>query len=149
MKRTPGLTSPIIWNDESCSLRIMRLDEEHRYLLDLINEVIGVLDKNEDIGEAMNVWQIQFMQYSAIHFFREEQIMERYLSDWHLRDSHVKTHSAYWDSISKISSQSDPNTLAVFLKNWWSGHIQGIDRLMGEELRGRGVSELDLEMLWG
>lgn len=140
------MPSEVSWTEE-CSIGVLRLDTEHRYLLDLINQVIAVVGKGQDSDDTMMLWQIQFMQYAAIHFSNEEKIMDRYLADWHLREEHIHAHQKYWDLVAAISAESDRDNFIAFLKDWWLGHIQGIDRVMGRELLDRGVSDFDVEMI--
>ncbi len=116
-----------------------QVDDEHQELVRLINRV-GTLSAGEsgaggqiaDILEAL-------VDYAAVHFAHEEELMERIGCDPRHVDLHRKIHADFASQIVNMravsSGPSDIEYLLRFLSNWLAYHILGTDQAMVRQFR--------------
>ncbi|WP_374276415.1 bacteriohemerythrin [Azonexus sp.] len=116
-----------------------QVDDEHQELVRLINRV-GTLSAGEsgaggqiaDILEAL-------VDYAAVHFAHEEELMERIGCDPRHVDLHKKIHADFASQIVNMravsSGPSDIEYLLRFLSNWLAYHILGTDQAMVRQFR--------------
>jgi hemerythrin len=103
------------------------LDNQHKKILALVNEVYEAAERRDDavVKRVLN----ELSRYALTHFRYEEQLM---------RDcgyAHVAEHSALheefrqraraWEAEAALLTARD---LLLFLKQWWLGHIQSEDK---------------------
>lgn len=124
------------------------VDEEHKILVQLINElhVINNLPKNEltQKRDALLKRSLHGLaEYTQTHFVVEEEFMRVY--KYPAADEHRRAHQAFVDRISSLMESVEdggldiPNSLMNFLKNWLSTHILEIDRKLVAFLISKGV----------
>ncbi len=119
----------IRWSDE-LRTGIAKIDEQHRGLVNLVNRLYSALRNgqgNAALGEILE----ELIQYTAVHFKTEEDLMVRYsYPDY---ESHKRTHDGLVKQVLEIQSKfkEGRGTLSVelmnFLKSWLINHIQGMD----------------------
>ena len=118
------------WND-SLSLKIPEIDEQHKKLVDIINllyEAFMDQTANERIPEIIH----ELNQYADYHFTTEEKYFDRF--NYEQTEVHKKEHEKYIDKMKEFEEKYNRNPKALtyemmnFLRNWWQDHIQGSDR---------------------
>lgn len=113
--------------DESLSVGIDVIDEHHRYLFDLINDLYAVVVNKR--GARYVARLIKALEvYSKIHFHAEEEMMTHY--GFEGTDHHHHLHHAFKERIVKFFEQLHANPLVAqfdvlsYLRNWLIHHIR-------------------------
>jgi len=127
------------WNDNFAT-GIALVDEQHRRLVDLINQLASHLSHGSSHLQLAEVFQ-QLVAYADYHFRTEEQIWEpRFRDDpWYV--AHKHTHDSFLPKAQQIQAQMKDTpyekVLEAFLKflvNWLVYHILDNDRRMAKTL---------------
>ncbi len=126
----------IAWTTE-LELGVAAIDEQHRMLVDMINELIDRIERGEHKQGFLDA--IQGMKaYAEYHFAEEEALMER--SGYSSRVEHIREHRLFADRVGSFNpggllheSLEAEETLA-FLNDWFVDHIQDSDRRFVEEV---------------
>jgi len=128
--------------DESYSVGVRVLDEDHQRLLHLINNFQTAARYNTGehfVRQALD----ELIDYTKTHFAREEQLMES--NGYPDLEVHRKQHE---EMIAKVGEEvarfeQDPDgtvdELLTFLKEWLIHHILGTDMEYGPFLNDKGV----------
>lgn len=111
---------------EQYRVGVTRIDEEHRYLFDLINafhdEHCGSADDSA-LAKILN----QLVQYAEQHFRHEEAIMEK--NKYPAHAEHCGLHEDLYLTIFRISEQLGAGSVRVdietvrFIRSWLTDHI--------------------------
>lgn len=131
----------IIW-DESFSVGIQEIDEQHKELIRMINKLIGREDisvGSETISDILN----EMTQYAGYHFQTEEQYMLEY--DYPDYSSHKNQHTVFkkkavafcMDTVAY--KETIPKEILTYLKNWLIHHILKIDMMYKSFFREKGL----------
>ena len=122
----------VAW-DETMSVGVALLDDEHRRLLDLFNGLLesGITPANRD---ELSSLLSSLRDYVAVHFAREEALMER--RGYPELEGHIAAHRYFADEVDKLQHDfAGDNTtmlrmdLILLLKDWFVEHIQETDAL--------------------
>jgi len=124
------------------SVGIEIIDEDHKKLLDLINNLQRAVDYH--MGESFERQALaELVEYTKTHFEREEGLM---LSNGYPEfDAHKQEHV---DMIAKVGKFLDAydkdrdrtiDELAEFLRSWLVTHIRGTDQAYVPFLHAKGV----------
>lgn len=89
---------PIVWR-EQISVGNNIIDQDHKYLLCLVNSVELAL-KHEDTVECLPVYIQQLVDYTREHFAREESIQKK--AQFPLIDEHKREHMRILDKLSEL-----------------------------------------------
>jgi hemerythrin len=119
------------WTDD-LSMGIPEIDEQHKILIDLINQLYEeIMVKHSDV-EVIDEVLHELVEYTNVHFNAEEKIFHAF----GYKD--VKIHSQYHSELkkklkeiqakSKENKMVDNNELLMFLKNWLQHHIAVEDK---------------------
>lgn len=125
------------WND-SYSVGITEMDNEHKKLFAIINELFDGLKagKGRDILDGIFK---ELKEYTRVHFNDEEILMKRY--DYPGLEEQKKQHVTFIDKIRVEENKSKGGAFLVsieilgFLRDWLTTHIQKYDREYGEFIR--------------
>ncbi|WP_456412445.1 bacteriohemerythrin [Thiolapillus sp.] len=126
----------LIW-DNTLSVQIQEIDEDHRRLVDLFN----LLSHSVMEGDAPNYIQAlmdELINCTIWHFSHEERLMLKY--GYEGLGEHKKEHQELIESIKALQrrslQESKPFTSSdiKFLEHWLTGHILGADMDLGEYL---------------
>ena len=130
------------WN-EKYSVHIREIDEQHKKLVALINELFEAMKAGKDqeiLGKVIAV----LLTYAKSHFATEERLMRDYGYPEYL------VHKQVHDSLSKkvfdlnAEYQAGKPVLTVqlmnFLKDWLINHILGTDKKYSAFLNSKGVN---------
>jgi hemerythrin len=118
----------IVWNEDN-KLGIPIIDEQHRCLISTINSLhFFIHNRIEDITSKAILIMLQ--QYTNIHFKTEELLLEK--AGYTDLQKHIDLHIILAEQTKKIYQKNsiveDPESILIFLKNWWVNHINNEDR---------------------
>ncbi len=132
-----------VW-DDSYAVGEAQIDDEHRELVRIVNEVIALSERNA--GEAALAPLLdRLVRYAATHFRHEEAFMTQSGVDDRHAVRHKAIHGDFTRQILRLRAQplkrEDMSNLARFLTGWLIGHILREDRAMvrqAERIRAGG-----------
>ncbi|MFA6971456.1 MAG: bacteriohemerythrin [Gallionella sp.] len=113
--------------DENLSIGIDVIDEHHRYLFDLINDLFEVVAHKRGAREVARLIKA-LDAYAKIHFRAEEQMMNHY--GYIGIDRQLDQHHAFEDKISEFYEELHANPFVAqfdalaYLRDWLIHHIR-------------------------
>jgi len=128
------------WNNDM-SVGSEELDNQHRRLIEILNEVHRAFVRNEQ-EETARVLDV-LSQYMVYHFTMEEVYFE--MCDYCGREEHIREHRMFRDKVEefirKYKSKDAMLTLEIlnFLKSWIEDHLIGSDQKYKECFAKHGV----------
>lgn len=132
----------ISWDPDSHGVGIAEMDQQHRWLLDIINNMESALDNAADAATLAGILD-ELIQFTEFHFFTEEHYMRRH--GYPDEAPHREGHHHLVDQLLELRrdfglhDKSQARGVIQFLEAWLMVHIQHADRQLGEFLRARGV----------
>lgn len=118
----------IAWKDYY-SVNDPALDNEHKQIIECINDLYVVVEAN-DAGDAIRRVLDQLVQYTNTHFSHEEARLKE------IGFPALGEHKALHDEMRRRTlglrthlNLVTANDVLGFLKSWWINHIQGEDKL--------------------
>lgn len=115
----------IHWDSKLC-IGIDIIDEHHRYLFDLINDLYAVVINKRGTRQVARL--IKSLDcYAKYHFRAEEQMMERY--GYERIDSQLHQHHTFEEKIAEFYDELHSNPLVAqfdvlsYMRNWLTQHI--------------------------
>jgi hemerythrin len=131
----------LTWN-EGLSVKVSQFDREHQELVNLINKLHDAMKEGQGkqvIGSVLN----GLISYTKAHFAAEERLMKAH--GYPLYEKHKREHNHLTMTVLDFQkgylegSVPLSQTVMNFLKDWLTGHIQGVDREYGPFLNGKGI----------
>jgi hemerythrin-like metal-binding protein len=132
----------MVW-DDSLSVGIAAIDEQHHRLVELLNQ----LHRSQTSGKGNEVVR-QVLEaltsYTVEHFAFEERLFSQH--GYQDLPAHRAAHDKLIERVSafveewKSGRATMGSELFLFLRSWLNGHIRGSDREAGRYLRSIGVS---------
>jgi hemerythrin-like metal-binding protein len=129
---------PLIW-DSSFETGVSEIDEQHRILVNTINEAAVTLGENSNLAILEQITN-DLLSYALYHFETEEELMNEYNYE-EAPDEDMQTHlSQHRDFSSTVVTVKDnmksgkpitKDELLNFLKNWLTNHILYTDKKFG------------------
>ena len=126
----------IHWRDEFC-LGVKAVDQEHRELIELINELDDAMQSQCSYDAVVETLGEIYAQISA-HFALEEKIMrDAHYPDF---DSHKQDHETLLDELLEIidsvedDGRYDRQLLSLALDRWFSDHFRTHDAKLHQRL---------------
>ncbi len=135
-------TLPLMDWTESLSVNIVEVDNQHKKLVALLNQLhhSSVSGKgNDTMKSVLN----ELTQYTANHFAFEEDLLRKH--GYPEYPTHKEAHDKLAGQVVKFNedfqrgASSLSANLFMFLRSWLNGHIRGSDRHYGKFLNGKGV----------
>ncbi|MGM0519989.1 MAG: bacteriohemerythrin [Campylobacterota bacterium] len=135
-------SNEIVWKD-SYNTGIEEIDEQHRILVNTINEANIKLQENDSIKTLESITK-DLLSYVLYHFETEEDMMAKHdYKSYNNEDyeKHMKQHrdfSAKVVSIRDMLSKGKPiekEELIEFLTNWLVNHINNTDKKLASFLK--------------
>ncbi len=130
------------WN-EKMSVGVKVLDDDHKRLVALVNELHDAL-KTGHGKDALGKILDSLVTYTKSHFAREEQFFAR--RNYPDSAAHKKEHDDLTNQVLQVqakfnSGASTGLSLQVmnFLRDWLTNHIQGSDKKYGPYLNSKGI----------
>ena len=126
----------LIW-DNSLSVQVQEIDEDHRRLVDLFN----ILNHSVAEGDASNYIEAvmeELISCTVWHFRHEERLMLKY--DYEGFEEHKTEHQELIESALALQQKFQQEGRPIsgedieFLEYWLTGHILGADMDMGSYL---------------
>lgn len=131
----------ITWND-SYSVKVKQMDEQHRKLVEMINQLHDAMKVGQGkqvVGDVLNA----LVSYTKTHFASEESLMKTYGYPGY--EDQKKAHANLVGQVGDIQKKFlDGNAplsqdVMAFLKDWLIKHIQGSDQKYGLYFNSKGV----------
>ena len=128
------------WN-ESYSVKVARMDEQHKKLFSLLDE-LGNAMLSGTVRETFGRILRGLAEYAKTHFAQEEQLMKQYAYPGY--DRHKKLHEEFIKQVEGFQKEFEsgvalPIKASVFLRDWLSNHILKVDQQYSAFLNANGV----------
>ena len=132
-----------VW-DDSCKTGITEIDQDHKGLIDLINDLYEAIQDGS--GGALLLPILSALKhYTATHFTREE----RYMVECGVPDQekHFQAHKLMMEKLADLESRHRKGEAAIslqtltFLRDWLKNHICVVDQAMASQLKSKGVDQ--------
>lgn len=120
------------WN-ENFATGLSLIDEQHKRLVDLINQVATHIVQQSDRTMLSGIFD-ELAEYTDYHFTTEENIWHSYFSDDEWVAEHEKTHAAFVAALHEIRDKEKdnqprgPEEILAFLTHWLAFHILENDK---------------------
>lgn len=133
----------ITWT-ESYELGIAKVDEQHRSLVDKINELHAAMRAGK--GRASIGSILDFLgEYAMVHFATEESLMERH--GYPEMRAHEEEHEKFRQNFRKMTEElaNNPQSIRIavdvehWLSQWIANHLKKVDKKTMEFLISKGV----------
>ena len=128
------------WND-SYSVTISSMDEQHKKLFALINQLHDAMTTGKAktiVGQVLD----DLLDYTRTHFTAEEKVLEKY--NYSGITEQKKEHAIFINKIVELKEKNKSGSLTVtletsqFLKEWLLNHIMVIDKKYSSFLAEKG-----------
>jgi hemerythrin len=129
----------VVWNG-SFLVNFEIIDNQHKGLIDIINDLIQGCDKSKAIRDIVFIKTLRkAVEYTQLHFSTEEKYLLQV--NYPEFDAQKKEHDAFISEVIKQlksfeENQNDPAALVEFLKNWLLNHIAVMDKKYAPYLVG-------------
>lgn len=125
------MTLKIVWA-EALNTGNRAIDVQHKYLIDIINELAELIELDKPVQEIKAILNL-LQHYTEWHFHREELCMERLRCP--IADSNKSAHQTFISSLQTFRKEFADNggsmdlarRMYKELTDWLIGHIQKID----------------------
>ena len=138
-----GYSMPLMSWKEEYSVKISQIDQQHKKLIDLINQLNDAMSqgKAKDVlGKILN----DLVTYCATHFKQEEQLMQAngYPEFAVHKEKHDKMTAKVFSLKREVEGGKRLISLEVmnFLEQWLNKHILGTDKKYGPFLNAQGIN---------
>jgi len=126
------------WNP-SLSVGLSDIDEQHKKLLNLINDLHEAMKQGKAKQALMGV-ATALRDYVNTHFSHEEKLMRRY--DYPDLPAHLKLHETFVAKLVKLEEDMAKDilpavTVARYLTDWYLDHIGKVDMKYAEHIRAK------------
>lgn len=132
------------WN-ESLSVGIAAIDEQHRAWIDRFNALAAALDANAAQARISEILGF-LVEYTDFHFAAEQEAMQagNYPGYAEHLEKHEQLKATLADLVRDFEEEGATQSLAravnTFLGNWLITHIQQIDQQFGVFVREKGIA---------
>ncbi len=140
----------IEWTDE-LSVGIQEIDEQHKILVNLINELYGAMIKG-GAKETNGAILRRLVDYTKTHFTVEESLMR--IMGYSDYDAHKKRHDDFVAQLKELQQKFDQGQVHIsmellnFLKDWLSNHIMKTDKQYGPYFLKKGAKSTWWRKFW-
>jgi hemerythrin len=123
---------PIKWDPATMATEIPTVDQQHRQLIDWLNELLEAMSKGEGRSKVVAVLD-KLDTYVDTHFAFEEGCMTRYKCP--VAETNIAAHAYFVETFSQLRAEyeADGSSSHLVLKvqrelaDWFANHIKGID----------------------
>ena len=143
----------VTWSD-SLNTGVTMIDEQHRHLIDLTNELFQACKLGGDtLDSVFRTTMKQMVDYVRFHFSYEQDMLLRikYPKLKEQKSEHKKLVKTVLEATKEYGDKSKrfvPNNFVRFLRDWIIGHIGHHDKMYAnyivEQLRNGRISEKDI-----
>jgi hemerythrin len=137
----PTATCTFRWTEEY-SVHISVLDEQHRRLINTVNQLDQALRSAEGSSVVDSVLA-QLVNYAGEHFATEESLMQQH--SYPALSIHRAQHEAFREKLTgflqahQAGKPCVPVSLMLYMKEWLRKHLTTSDQLYSAYLNARGV----------
>ena len=129
---------------ENYSVGIESMDNHHRKIIDLINELHNGMSQGSPM-DVLHKVLLELSDYTLYHFSEEENLMKKY--DYSNLLNHKKEHGKLIKTLKDLQQQFKERKgelviivkIQDFLRNWWINHILNLDMKYGIYLNSKEV----------
>ncbi len=134
--------------DDSLSVGINLIDEQHKMLIDRISDLSKAVDAQQGIQEILKT--IDFMlEYTNFHFSTEEKHMSRL--KYPAMNDHLQQHDEFKNMVNTMiedwkedgATKTLSNSINTYLINWLYNHIKKTDVEFGQFLKKQGYINIE------
>lgn len=144
LKPREARTMPlIVWKDE-WSVGVQTLDNDHKVLIGMINELYDAMMQNHG-DELIESLFRRLEEYVMAHFVREEALMREH--GYSQLEAHIREHQQLAKDLDKFKQRYLGNRKSVhpmemmeFLRRWLTGHIMRSDMGYKPLFQAQGLS---------
>lgn len=129
-----------VW-DDSYSVNVKEIDNQHRKLIEMVNNFYLDIEKNNK--ESLKTLLRGLVDYTEYHFSTEERYFEKF--NYSKLKAHKKSHDSFVKKVKDVKEKYDDGKLVLsfeitdFLKNWLIEHIKGEDKEFKECFNENGL----------
>ncbi len=133
--------SMIAWSDEY-NVDIQEIDEQHKRLIEIINELYDAISSKKQHDQLQHVLQ-ELVEYTKVHFAVEETLMR--IFHYEEYDEHKAIHDKIVTKVLDFKKKFDAGDermgmeLLMFLKDWLFDHINKVDKRYVKHFHKHGV----------
>jgi len=129
--------------DDSLSVGIKLIDEQHKMLIQRIKNLSDAVDSSRGLEQIMKT--LDFMlDYTEFHFSTEEKHMKE--QGYRGFEGHKKQHEEFVSTLDQMvedfeedgATEALSTSINTYLINWLIKHIKSVDRKFGEFLQEKG-----------
>lgn len=133
---------PLLTWKEDYSVNIKEIDDQHRKLVAMINELHDAMSERrakEVLGEILK----KLADYTVFHFSSEERLMRT--NEYPEYEEHRGKHEKMTNKVLALQEELKQGKITLsmevmdFLKNWLDKHILGTDKKYSAFLNSKGV----------
>ncbi|BCY19001.1 MAG: hemerythrin family protein [Chloroflexi bacterium] len=128
--------------DETYSVSVKAMDDQHKKLVGLINQLHDAMKAGQGSKEAPEILK-SLVDYTHYHFEAEEKMLEKGAYPGLLNQQ--KMHKVFVDQIEQYQADLATKSLTMgvklseFLKNWLMNHISVEDKKYGKFMNEKGI----------
>jgi hemerythrin-like metal-binding protein/PAS domain S-box-containing protein len=122
--------------DDNFSTGLPQVDEQHRKLVHLLNQLASSVAFGSDSTRLNEIFD-ELLDYTVYHFQTEEAIWHQYMPDDPSEIAHRATHATFVATVLRLKAEQAQKPLAriaedalEFLVRWLASHILETDRQM-------------------
>jgi hemerythrin len=132
--------------DDSFSIGINLIDEQHKMLIERTNAISEAMEMKRGLEKILQT--LEFMiEYTDFHFSAEEKVMKD--NDYPRWTEHHKLHEDFKSRLNLMVQDFEEegatsglsDEITSYLTNWLVTHIKGIDTELGKILREKGYKD--------
>ena len=133
--------SLVTW-DQSYSVSVRRLDEQHQKLFSLLNALHEAMRQGQGQAVVQNTLR-ELATYTVTHFRAEEELLRK--TNFPGFAAHQAEHQKFVEKVNqftedlKAGRNASPIALLGFVKGWLAEHILRTDRAYSAYLNAQGV----------
>jgi hemerythrin len=139
--RKTAIMEKIIWN-ESLSVGVAEIDRQHKQLVDILNQLLGMDGVTVD-SETISDTLTRMTDYADYHFKSEEGFMQKYAYPDYA--THRREHIAFMRKTAELAMgtmvyrKTVPTDMLEYLKTWLVEHILVSDMKYKQFFNQKGI----------
>jgi hemerythrin len=131
----------LVWKDEY-SVNVKELDDQHKNLIEIINNLIEVINAATKEETIVNIIT-KIVKYKAVHFATEEKYFHQF--NYEGTVEHETAHQLFNKKVQEIQAKNKGNvvafayTLVDYLEDWLLDHLVTMDQKYKECFHDHGL----------
>jgi len=128
--------------DESLSVKVAQFDEEHKKLIQLIDNLSEAMSRGKG-KDVLSETLRELINYTETHFKNEERLMQQYKYVNYLE--HKKEHDEFVNKVKELHESYEKGNVMLsisvfnFLTSWVTNHIKKTDAEYGAFFNENGL----------